>query len=389
MMGAYYRRYLITATVTRLGDSMWLGVVLVVLARTHDAVLAGATLAAATLPTLISAPLLGAWLDRSSHRRAALALNQLMLATCVLGLLALAGRAPVVATLACAALAGLTQPLVTGGMSSMIPALVAPERVPRACAAESVTYDVAEVAGPALAGGLAAVIAPAAALVAQAAVALAGLALVAGLPAIPAAAGAAPDLRSALSAGLRALVTSRPLRSATLVSVLVAGAGGLLAVAVPELARRLTGNASAAGLLFAVMALGSMAGAALLPVTQRRWPTHRIVVAAALAEGVGWGTLAFAGPGPFAYGLLVFAGVASGLAVAAVFAVRTEHAPERVRAQVFTSAAGLKVGASAIGSAASGVLVAAGGLALPLGAAAATCAVAVAAGTLAAAPARA
>src|SRR4051794_21057136 len=258
-MGAYYRRYLAAATVARLGDSMWLGVVLLVLARTHDAALAGATLSAATLPTLVSAPLLGAWLDRSAHRRAALALNQVMLAVCVLGLLALAGRGPVLATLACAALAGLTQPLVTGGMSSMIPALVAPDRVPRACAAESVTYDVAEVAGPALAGGLAAAIAPGAALVAQAAVALAGLALVARLPAIPAAAGAAPDLRRALSAGMRALVTIRPLRSVTLVSVLVAGAGGLLALAIPELARRLTGDASAAGLLFAVMAAGSIA----------------------------------------------------------------------------------------------------------------------------------
>jgi hypothetical protein len=113
------------------------------------------------------------------------------------------------------------------------------------------------------------------------------------------------------------------------------------------------------------------------------------VLAAALAEGIGWGVLALAGPGPLVYALLVMAGLASGLAVAAVFAVRTEGAPEPVRAQVLTSAAGLKVGASAIGTAASGVLVVAGGLALPLGAAAATCGVAVAAGTLAAAPARA
>jgi MFS family permease len=388
-MGAYYRRYLAAATVARLGDSMWLGVVLLVLARTHDAALAGATLSAATLPTVVSAPLLGAWLDRSAHRRAALALNQVMLAACVLGLLALAGRGPVLATLGCAALAGLTQPLVTGGMSSMIPALVAADRVPRACAAESVTYDVAEVAGPALAGGLAAAIAPSAALVAQAAVALVGLALVARLPAIPAAAGAARDLRGALTAGMRALGTIRPLRSATLVSVLVAGAGGLLALAIPELARRLTGEASAAGLLFAVMAVGSIAGAAALPRAERRWATHRIVLAAALAEGIAWGTLALAGPAWPAYALLVLAGLASGLAFAAVFAVRTAHAPEPVRAQVFTSAAGLKVGASAIGTAASGVLVAAGGLALPLGAAAVACAVAAGAGSLAAAGARA
>jgi hypothetical protein len=45
----------------------WLGVVLLVLARTHDAGLAGAIVAAATLPTLVSAPLIGAWLDTTAQ----------------------------------------------------------------------------------------------------------------------------------------------------------------------------------------------------------------------------------------------------------------------------------------------------------------------------------
>jgi predicted MFS family arabinose efflux permease len=274
-------------------------------------------------------------------------------------------------------------------MRALTPALVAPDPVPRACAAESVTYDVAEVAGPALAGALAGAVAPEAALVAQAGVAVAGLALIARLPAVGAAPGAAADLRSAVSAGMRALARIPPLRSATVVSVLVAGAGGMLALAMPALARELTGRTAAAGLLFAVLAVGSSAGAVLLPRAARRWATHRVVIAAALAEGAGWGALALIGASPIAYALLVLAGLASGLAVAAVFAVRTAHAPEAVRAQVFTSAAGLKVGASAIGTAASGVLVGAGGAGAALGVAAATCGVAVAAGAAAAAPARA
>src|SRR3954463_14652940 len=99
-MGAYYRSSLAAATGARLADSMWIGVVLFVLARTHDPALAGATLSAATLPTLVSAPLLGAWLDTTARRRAALAVNQVMLAACVTGLLGLVGRAPVPAVLA-------------------------------------------------------------------------------------------------------------------------------------------------------------------------------------------------------------------------------------------------------------------------------------------------
>src|SRR4051794_22208953 len=143
-MGAYYRSYLVAATAARLADSMWVGVVLFVLARTHDPALAGATLAAATLPTVVSAPLLGAWLDTTAHRRAALAVNQVLLAACVLGLLVLVGRAPAVAVLGCAALAGITQPMVTGGVSSLGPPPRPPPRGARAGAPGAVPHHLAD-----------------------------------------------------------------------------------------------------------------------------------------------------------------------------------------------------------------------------------------------------
>src|SRR4051794_2902630 len=235
-MGAYYRSYLVAATAARLADSMWVGVVLFVLARTHDPALAGGTLAAATLPTVISAPLLGAWLDTTAHRRAALAVNQVLLAGCVLTLLTLVGHVPAPAVLGCAALAGITQPLVTGGFSSLVPALVPPARVPRACALESVTYDVAEVAGPALAGGLAA-LSPGGALVGQAAIALAGLPLLARLPAGSAAGRAGPPPPATGVARTPALLGSRPLRSATAASGPAAAARGALPVGVPPAGR--------------------------------------------------------------------------------------------------------------------------------------------------------
>src|SRR4051812_3282399 len=312
-MGAYYRSYLVAATAARLADSMWVGVVLFVLARTHDPALAGATLAAATLPTVVSAPLLGAWLDTTAHRRAALAVNQVLLAACVLGLLVLVGRAPAVAVLGCAALAGITQPLVTGGFSSLVPSLVPPDRVPRACALESVTYDVAEVAGPALAGGLAA-LSPGSALVGQAAIALAGLPLLTRLPAGTPARGGRPPLAATVLAGTRALLDSRPLRSATAASVLGAAAGGLLTLAIPELARELTGSTAVSGLLWAALAVGSSAGAALLPLAQRRLDTHRIVLLAVAAEAGLWTVIALLGATPADYVLCLLAGAPSGLA---------------------------------------------------------------------------
>ena len=59
-----YLKFLSAATLARVSDEMFsVGVVLLVLERTDSAGLAGAAVAAITLPSLISGPLLGAWLD--------------------------------------------------------------------------------------------------------------------------------------------------------------------------------------------------------------------------------------------------------------------------------------------------------------------------------------
>jgi hypothetical protein len=114
------------------------------------------------------------------------------------------------------------------------------------------------------------------------------------------------------------------------------------------------------------------------------------VLLAVLAEAGLWTLIAILGTTPADYVLCVLAGAPSGLAFAAVLAVRAEHAPERLRAQVFTSAAGLKVGAAAVGAALSGIMVVAHGPELAIAAAAATFVLAAVAGALSAraAPAR-
>src|SRR3954447_5762434 len=60
------------STTARLAnESARVALVLLVLDRTGSPALAGALVAALTLPALVTGPLLGAWLDRTSHRRAA------------------------------------------------------------------------------------------------------------------------------------------------------------------------------------------------------------------------------------------------------------------------------------------------------------------------------
>ena len=112
--------FFLAATLARLASEMFpVAVVLLVLGRTGRIALAGAAVAASTLPGVVTGPVLGAWLDRTAHRRAALASNQVVLGASLLAILAAAGRAPGWALLLLAALAGLTAPLATGGFTSM------------------------------------------------------------------------------------------------------------------------------------------------------------------------------------------------------------------------------------------------------------------------------
>ena len=67
---------------------------LLVLDRTGSAALAGATVAAVTLPSIVTGPLLGAWLDRTGRRRRVMMLDQVLAATSLVGIVLLAGNAP-------------------------------------------------------------------------------------------------------------------------------------------------------------------------------------------------------------------------------------------------------------------------------------------------------
>jgi MFS family permease len=343
------RRYVIAAFAARLADAMWIAPVLLVLDRTGSAGLAGLTLSAATLPTLVTAPLIGAWLDARGHRRAAIAGNQLVLAGALLAATAAPRCAPVF-TLA----AGMTQPLVTGGFSSMVPAL-AGDRA-RAASADSMTYSIAGVAGPGIAGLAAAAAGPTAAVLGQIAIALAALAPLAALP--PAVDGrpAAPGrLGPAMRRGLAHLATVPPLRAVTVATVLEQLPGGLMSVLAAPLAVALGSGRSSGGLLLAAVGAGAAAGAPLLPALRRgRRGLVALVLAGVLAEAAG---LALLGGAPgLGLGLAAAAltGVPQGLAIAALFAARAEWSPPELRAQVFTSAAGLRTGVYAAGAALAG-----------------------------------
>ena len=147
---------LITAVfLSRMANSMsQVGVVIYLLERTGSPAVAGAGAAAQLLPGIASGPFVGAWLDRASSRRRVIVITVMARAAILGAVIALGELAdtPVVAELILLAGLGVTFPVPTVGFRSLVPVLVPRRLWDQANAADSITFDAAFVAGPALAG---------------------------------------------------------------------------------------------------------------------------------------------------------------------------------------------------------------------------------------------
>ena len=344
------------ATLSRLSTEMnSVAVVLFVLAETHSAQIAGLTVAASTLPTVVTGPLVGAWLDRSRFRRAAFLASPLLLAVAMAGFLVVGDRLPAGVLVLMGFLAGLPSPVRTGGFSGLIPTVVPEPVLPRAYGFEAVSYNVAGIAGPALAGAVAGAAGASWAIVATALVALVAVVVVAQVPIVPAS-GAPRRFVPALRAGLALLWRVRPLRSVTVATTVSQVSFGLIVVAFPLLAHELGHPRAAGGLLFSVFAVGALVGSVSYARVAAR-------VAEEPAAMIGFGVFALAlaaiGAAPTLEVALVaslLAGLVDGPLLAATLNLRQRHAPGWLRTQVFTTAASLKIGAFAIGSAMAGLM---------------------------------
>jgi MFS family permease len=359
-----YPAFLLAATLARLASEMFpVAAVLLVLDRTGRPGLAGAVVAATTLPAVVTGPVLGAWLDRTRRRRLALAGNQLLLAASLLGILAAAGHVPGWVLVLLATAAGVSGPLSTGGYTSMIPALVPERLLARANALEAASFNVAAIAGPAVAGAVAATAGAAWAVLAEAV--LAGLALpaIARLPRVAAAAGDAPaPLATAIRQGLTLLARTPVLRGVTVATAVGLGGYGLLTLAMPFWAERLGAGRAAAGYLFAALEAGAIAGALVAARPAAGWPPQRVVLAGLGLFGLAVTAWPLAGSFPAALGLVALAGLVEGPAFAATFATRQRWSPPELRGQIFTTAASVKLGAFAVGSALAGPVLARAGV---------------------------
>jgi MFS family permease len=328
--------------------------VLLVLARTGSAPLAGATAAAAVLPGALVGPLLGAWLDVAERRRVLIVIDQLLSAVGLLGIVALAGHAPNWTVPAVAVAYSITRPFSSGSFYSALAEIAGADLLDVASTVEASSLNLSIIVGPALAGALAGATSAASAIEVQAAITV----VVAFLVAINRAFEARPQQRPksaahALREGTRALAHNQVLRSSGAASTLAGLGWGLMSVGFPlYAARTLHAGTNAGGYLWAGVALGSILGTFVLrgrPSGQRVSVSYGVLGLSALA----WPLAHVLALG---FLLVTVTGFLEGPAYSDTIALRQRHTPPAVRAQVMTTLTGIGGVAVAAGAAVGGAV---------------------------------
>ncbi|GAB3722704.1 MFS transporter [Amycolatopsis oliviviridis] len=342
--------YLTGATLARTGDELsgpallLLGLSVDGSAATGSALLAGLTISAAA-----GGPLLGALLDRSPRPGRLLAWALLAYAG---GLGAVLALVEVPAAITVAVAAGLLNPALAGGWTAQVPNVRGRTPLARASALDAMTFTAASLAGPGLAGFVAAYAGAPAAMAVAITLVTAAVPAAWSLPAVEA--KPAKPIRRRLADGFSVLFRNRFLLRATATSTVSFAGIGIAVVCYPLLGAQRLGNPGFGALLLTVLAAASLAANAVL--ARKPPPPDRTVLATTVLLGASF-LLAAAGHDTVTLlAAAVLAGFAEGPQLSSLFAIRHREAPAAVRAQVFTTAASVKITGLAAGAAAAGPL---------------------------------
>jgi MFS family permease len=329
-----------------------------------DVALGGLLAAACLAPSILAAPFVGAVLDRTRHPRGLIALAGLITALGTL-VAALLGEIPTVVVALAVVAAGTTTPFFMGGLSSF-----ASEEIPnehRAYALDALSYNLGSVAGPAVVAAASALGSARIAVVAMAVAAALGSAATILTRLRPRADAPAVSMRSAIVAGLRHIVTHRPIAVVTASGTLSQLGGGALAVAAVVLSTERAGTPDQGAVVVSAFAVGGLLGALLIAVRPVHAPaewtmgagfaaTGVLTIVAAVDLGLWWTTL-----------LIGLSGLFTASSAAAMLLLRKQQSLPDVRSQVFTVGAGLRATAAAAGAAVAGIAAGIGGAWLIVG----------------------
>jgi hypothetical protein len=348
--------YAVAAVLVRGADEgARVGLVLLGLERTRSAALGGLLVAALLVPHVVAAGVVGAAADRSRGPLRLVAAASAGFGAALTVAALTVGRLPTPVVLGVLLAGGCCGPALLGALSSRLPTLVAPAATPRAFGVDAMTYGVAGMLGPAVAGVVAGRASAGPAVLVLGAGALLGAGAVAALPD-----GGRPERPEPgsvqLREGVRTLWRERVLGLVTGATSLGQLGFGALPVVVAVVAVR-RGEPTGAGLLLAALTAGGVVGSLLWTV----WPAPparapQVVMAGLLGTALPVAAGAMTASTAVLAALLVLSGIANGPLFGALLVTRQRFAPANVRTQVFTLGAGLKTSSTAAGSALAGLV---------------------------------
>ena len=319
----------------------------------HDLALGGALVAVALVPSVLTAPLVGVWLDRAAHPRRLVLIGGVVTAL-TFAIAAMLGAIPTPVVVGALIVSGCATQLFMGGLSSFVGGEVAPDQ--RAYAVDALAYNVTSVIGPTLVAITLAVSSARTAVWLLACCALLGSILSGGVR-MPRRESPRSSIAATMIAGVRQLVFHRPLAVVTASGTLTQLGAGALPIAAVLLGIARAGGAGTAAVLMTAFAVGGVAGALIVTVSPARIRRPEWVMMFGFAA-IGVSTFAAIPDWGIVWTLATFvvAGVFTGPSTAAMLLLRAQQSPAAVRSQVFAVSAGLRVTVGGIGAAVAGAL---------------------------------
>lgn len=349
-------RYVLAATLARAADGG--GVVAVVLLVTTsggpgwEAGLLGACI---TFPHLLG-PFIARTLDVARDGRTVLAIACVLHgATLAAGMLTYGHTWVGIPALFFVA-TGLTGPLLTGGISSRLPAIAGPGLVlqRRAQGWDVATYGIGGTIGPTIVAVVSGWTNPTVAGLVLAAGTFAAALVVRLLPyTTPVGSSEVPSVVRTIGI----MVRSGPLRRTLYQTMVVALSVAVLPVTAVASTKLYGVEPAVAGALTAAYGLGGLAGSAGVMIRPPRGDADVAMPILASGVALALGLVPIAPGIWFAAGIFAAAGILNSYFFASTLAARSEYAPPVVRGQVFVWVGALKIASGSTGTALAGILI--------------------------------
>jgi hypothetical protein len=351
-------RYVVAASLARMADGgAVVAVVLLATARGDVGGSAGLLAACLSAPHLLG-PFVARRIDLANDGRTVIASACVLYAAALASAVASYGLVPLALTGLLLALAGLCGPLLTGGISTRLPAIAGRDQhsLRRAQGWDVATYGIGGTVGPAIVAAVSAWATPALAAHCLALATFLTAWLVLRLPyAAPAHGGNPQQVPGALRT--IALIGATPrLRRTLYMTMLVAFSMAALPISAVQISVTLGVPAAGAAAMTAAYGIGNLCGSAGLMLRPLRGSPDQLMSWCALGSMAGLGAILLSPGWMTAVAMFWLAGTLNALFFAATLAARTDYAPANARGQIFLWVAALKISAGAAGTAVAGML---------------------------------